>query len=401
MKNSLTAPLFVLYCFTSFAQKETSNWFFTQNAVSITQSGVNMGVPQPDWQIFNPWITSTSVSDAAGNLLFACGGNTIIDKNLAVMPALTNVSFNAGLGNILAQKIPGTSRYFVFYNTANQIATNSNWTLKYAVVDMSLNSGKGDVLAYDQVIDTALSAGFTLVQGANSPNAWLVTHRAATDSFLNYAITNAGLAASPIVSVAGTYSKKDAYIFKTLKTSHDGTMIAGVSYKDLSIYFATLSQFIEIFNFDATTGTLTSKVRTTQIGYYFNYYMSLEFSPDNRLLYFSQGTTSYGLQPCDFSGSNVTQYNLCYTDSTEFTRYAPTIGNDFVWCASGITWGRIQIGADKRIHFPYNGNMVSTINNPNRVGTSANFVFDSYRLPLSNSGFKATLLSSTGCWKKQ
>jgi gliding motility-associated-like protein len=393
MKISLTAILLALYCFTSFAQKETSNWFFTQNAVSVTPAGVNTGVPQPAWQIFNPWITNTSVSDAAGNLLFACGGNTILDKNLAVMPALNNVNFNAGLGTILAQKVPGTSRYYVFYNNENNVytwGTNNNWTLKYAVVDMSLNGGKGDVLIYDQVVDTALSAGFTLVQGDNTTDAWLVTHRASTDSFLNYAITNAGLATSPVISEAGSYYKKGDYIFKNLKASHNGAMIAGVSYRDYSGMFATLSEFVEVFNFDAATGTLTSKVRTTQVGYYFSYYMSLEFSPDNRLLYFGQLSTSYGLQPCDFSSGAVTQYNLCYTDTTEFTNYASSVATDFVWCASGITWGRIQMGADKRIHFPYSGTMVSTINNPNRIGTSANFVFDSYRLPLPNNGYKAT-----------
>jgi len=393
MKRILIATLFTCYCLTSFAQKETSNWFFTQNAVSITPAGVNVGVPQPDWQTFNAGVTNTSVSDSAGNLLFACGGNTILDRNLAIMPALINVNFNAGQGTILAQKIPGTSRYLVFYNTSNQpynVGTNPNWTLKYAVIDMLLNGGKGDVTAYDQIIDTSLSTGFTLVQGDNTVDAWLVTHRAATDTFLNYPITTAGLSKNAVISKAGSFYRKVDYIFKSLKSSHDGTMIAGATYKDYTGLFATLSQFVEVFNFDAITGKLTSKVRTTQIGYYFNYYMSLDFSPDNRLLYFGQVSSSYGLQPCDFSGSAVTQFNLCYTDTTEFTMYAPVVANDFVWCASGITWGRIQLGADKKIHFPYNGTRVSTINYPNRIGSSSKFVFDAYNLPASNYGSKST-----------
>jgi gliding motility-associated-like protein len=393
MKPILTATLITFYCLTSFAQKETSNWFFTQNAVSITPAGVNTAVAQPDWLNFRAWITNTSVSDTAGKLLFACGGNTIIDRNLQVMPALSNVDFHGDQGIALTQKIPGTLRYLVFYNTANQpysVGTNPNWTLKYAIVDMSLNGGKGDVLVYDQIVDTALSTGYTLVQGDNTEDAWLVTHRAGTDSFLNYRITTAGVTTNPVISRAGSFYSKADYIFKNLKTSHDGTMIAGVSYKDFSDIFASLSQFVEVFNFDAITGMLASRVRTSQNGYYFNFYMSLEFSPDNRLLYMGQVSSSYGLQPCDFSGGSVTQYNLCYTDSTEFARYAPVVASDFVWCASGITWGRIQMGADKRIHFPYNGTMVSNINNPNRIGASVNFVFDSYHVPVSNNGYKAT-----------
>jgi gliding motility-associated-like protein len=393
MKPILTAVYLTLFCLCALAQKETSNWFFTQQAVSISPAGINMAVPQPDWRKFVPWFTNTSVSDSAGNLLFACGANTIIDKNMAVMPSLTNVDFHAGQGTILAQKIPGTSRYLVFYNTSNQpysVGTNGNWTLKYAVVDMLLNGGKGDVTAYDQIIDTALSTGFTLVQGNNTEDAWLVTHRAGTDTFLNYSITSAGLGANPVISKAGSFFRKQDYIFKTLKTSHDGTMIGGVAYRDYTDYFANLSQFVEVFNFDANTGKLTTKVRTTQIGYYFNYFMSLDFSPDNRLLYFCQVGSSYGLQPCDFSSGTMLQYNLCYTDTTEFTQYAPAVASNYLWCASGITWGRAQLGADKRIHFPFHGTTVSAINYPNRIGSYSKFVFDDFSLPVSNEGYKAT-----------
>ncbi len=167
-------------------------------------------------------------------------------------------------------------------------------------------------------------------------------------------------------------------------------MIAGFSYNDYSNNFALLSQFIEVFNFDAASGAITSKVRNTQIGYYFNSYLSLEFSPDNRLLYKGQVASVYGLQPCGFGSGAIKQYNLCYTDTIEFTLYAPVIAQDFVWCGPGINWGRMGMGADKRIHMPYNGTMVSTINNPNRIGASVNFVFDSYNLPVPNFGFKTT-----------
>ncbi len=385
------ATLLAFYCLASFAQKETSNWFFTQNAVSITPGGVNTTVPQPDWQKFGAWITNTSVSDAAGNLLFACGANTIIDRDLAVMPGLNNISLYAGQGTTLAQKIPGSSRYLVFYNSSNQFnSVNSNWTLKYAVVDMSLNSGKGDVTAYDQVVDTAISMGFTLVQGDNTEDAWLVTHRPNTDSFINYPVTAAGLGTTPVISKAGSYYVKENYNFKTLKTSYNGKMVAGVDYKSSYDYQTILSEFIEVFNFDAATGLLSSKIRTGEISIRANDALSLEFSPDNRLLYHSEVSSAYGLQPCGFGSSYIVQYNLCYTDSAEFVRYAPGVAADFVWCGPGITFGRMQLGADRRIHVPYNGTMVSAFNHPNHIGTSVDFVFDSYNLPQGNNGFKAT-----------
>jgi|GEM_PF-6903763 len=109
---SFTLFLACFYCI-CYAQKETSNWFFVQNAVSITPAGVTMGLPTPNNGNFSYRTTNTAVSDAACNLLFACDGDKIIDKNLSVMPALAIVNFNAGYGTVLAQRVPGSSKYLL------------------------------------------------------------------------------------------------------------------------------------------------------------------------------------------------------------------------------------------------------------------------------------------------
>lgn len=306
------------------------------------------------------------------------------------MPSLTDINFYASYGRILAQKIPNSNRYYVFYTKSNTGQVNSPWTLLYAIVDLSLNNGNGDVTAYDQVVDGSLSAGYTLAQGDNTDDAWLVTHRAATDSFFAYKITNAGLSNTPVKSRAGTNTNAIDYIFRELKTSHDGKMIAGVAYRDYSVDFASTRQFIEVFNFNAGDGRITNKVRTERIGNYFYTYQSVEFSPDNRLLYGGFVQRVDGLQPCGFGSGAVIQYNLCYSDSTEFTRYAMTIASDFAWCYPWVSWGKIQMGADKRIHMPYTGLQISTINKPNRIGSHANYVFNSYVQTVPNNGFVVT-----------
>jgi len=66
------------------------------------------------------------------------------------------------------------------------------------------------------------------------------------------------------------------------------------------------------------------------------------------------------------------------------------LASNFQWCNPGISWGNIQLGADKRIHMPYSGNTVSTVSKPNRIGSFANYVFNSYQLPYLNSGYIAT-----------
>ncbi len=69
----------------------------------------------------NSFPASTSVSDNDGNLLFASDGKTIIDKELNIMPSIKNILFKGSNDKVLAFKIPGSSKYYVFYSSANDI----------------------------------------------------------------------------------------------------------------------------------------------------------------------------------------------------------------------------------------------------------------------------------------
>jgi gliding motility-associated-like protein len=381
----------LLFSSTVNAQLETKNWFIYQNRIAVTPSGVVTGLSLPANGTFPISYKSASVSDAVGNLLLAFNGNTIIDKNMNIMPVLVNVNFGASNSKMQIQQVPGTSKYYVFYANPNSQSgnINSKWILKYALVDLSLNSGNGDVITYNQVIDTSSSPAFTLVQGEDPSKAWLVTHRWRTDSFFVYPITSAGLGTTPVISKAGTNATLTDYIFRDLKTSYNGKMVGGITYSDYTTFFATLYSHTEVFNFNAITGTLNYKVRTPRRLTYFYSYLSLEFSPDNKLLYEGIVSRVYGLQPCGFGSSLLQQYNLCYSDSLDFEKYKATVASEFFFCAPSITWGNIQMGADKRIHMPFSGVTVPTLNFPNRIGTSSNYVFNSYQLPNQNYSYVA------------
>ena len=167
-------------------------------------------------------------------------------------------------------------------------------------------------------------------------------------------------------------------------------MIAGASYYVETGIFALSRGLVEVFDFDDATGQLRNKVRTLQRVAYFAPIQSLEFSPDNRLLYHLRGSSVYGLQPCGFASGDITQFNLCYTDSVQFDRYKMSVASDFQWCNPGVVWVDIQMGADKRLHLPYNGINVSTISFPNRIGTYSTYAFNGYNLPNQNFGQKTT-----------
>ena len=367
------------------AQLETKNWFIHDNHFGVTPAGVIPALPPPPGP-FPVQTSSTSISDNVGNLLFASNGQKIIDRNMAVMPALTNVNLTSE--HPIIQHIPGTNRYYMFYVSPNSFPyDNTKWTLKYAIVDMSLNNGNGDVTVYNQVIDTSVSKGFSLAQGSNTAQAWLITHRHETDSFYVYSITSGGINLTPIKSRAGTVATVGDYIFQEMRTSPNANIIAAIAYKRYPGPFAATYGFVEVFNFNVATGILSYRTRTRRTFNYFSMFFSLEFSPDSRILYSRLTTRAYGLQPCGFGQSSIVQYNLCYTDSLQFDKYSMRVYYDFQFCNPGLTLGTIQLGANKAIHMPYTGTTVSTINNPNRIGRSCNHVFNSYQLPVSNSGY--------------
>jgi gliding motility-associated-like protein len=381
MPRTLLFIILLHFSYFSVAQKETSHWFLSGNHLKIDKSSITNATAAS----LNPSHSTTSVSDSAGNLLFASDGKTVIDRNLNPMPAVSSSPLS-GNGKVLATRIPNSNRYYLFYSRPLSSNPNSLAIIYYSIIDLSVNGGMGDVISMNQVIDTLASPAFTLAEGSTEDEAWLILHRHGTRDFLSYKITATGMAAAPVPSTAGTYSSLDNYIFHDLKTSPNGKMIAGLAYRNYTINFAYTRHFYEVYNWDPATGMLSYKIRSKWSGVYFHHFISLEFSPDNRLLYGGLMERIYGLQPCGYGAGSIMQFNLCYTDSTEFSRYAMRIGYAFNWCNPGLSWGRLQLGADKKIHVPFTGFSLSAINNPNRIGSWANMDVNGYTQPNNNNG---------------
>ncbi len=306
---------------------------------------------------------------------------------MLIMPALNGINLNGQFQKILIQQIPGTSQYYVFYSVNNKDdpQDNSSFTLKYAIVDMSLQGGKGDVTVYDQVIESKSSPSFAIIEGQQPDESWLVVHKCATDSFFSYKINNTGISNIAIISKAGTNKLTIDYVFRDLKASFNGKLIAGIAYRDYTIAFAYTWWLVEVFDFNGTTGLLTSKIRTPRTSGYFFSNFSLEFSPDSRLLYSTMVTRAPGLQPCGFASGTITQYNFCYTDTNDFRMYSHRIASDFRFCGPYASWGKMLLGADKKMHIPYSGYLVSQIKNPNRIGSSCNYEFNAYSVAVTNN----------------
>jgi gliding motility-associated-like protein len=357
-----------MICQFAQSQQETTYWFlnsgnqlqFSGTATLPGTTGIQSGVG------------STSLKDNAGNLLFVSNGAKVFNKNQAVMPALTNASLDANTNVLLSTPIPGsTSQHYLFY--AKQPGFDAAVAIKYAIVDMALNGGLGDVTTYNNLVDSGFGKAFTLVAKPGSADFWIVAHKQQTDSFYARLVTAAGISSTPVITRAGQGLDKTQNKYLDLRPSHNGKMLAAFSYVNYPGIFAYTIRFVEVFNFNQATGAVTNKVKTPTYPGYFIADAYVEFSPDNKLLYSNEYTAVPNLQPCGFASSSLRQYNLCYTDSTEFVEKSAQIGMSFSFCYFEYM-GRMQMGPDKKIYLPFSPtNKMRRIEYPNRIGSSSTF----------------------------
>lgn len=381
----------LLFALSVHAQLETGNWFLNGSRISVTPGGVAQGQPAPP-ATFKVAQTSASISDASGALLFATNGSTIIDRDMAEMPAMAGRDLGGADGKTLIHRIPGSTRYLVFYHVGNNDDTKDNmsWTLKYAIVDMSLNGGKGDVTTMNQPIEVHSSPSYTLAEGGNDGEAWLVTHRMETDSFRVYKIDAAGLSAAPVISKAGNGRNMLDYHYWDLKASFDGKLVAGIVFRNNTRDFVVATWHMEVMSFDAATGRLYSNMSSqSELSYIFTG-MSLEFSPDSRLLYSVMVQRLPDYKPCGFASDAIRQYQLCHTGTRDLGSFSHILYADFNECAPKKSFGRIVLGADKQMHIPFSGDRVSIIKYPNKIWNDCGFVLDGYRAPAFNDSLPGT-----------
>lgn len=387
MKIKLTAFLLFISCSCRVAaQKETNNWFFSSNqGVSFNSGSLQTinGIPAS-----NSYGNNTVVcSDENGNVNFICSlgyPGKVYDRNYAVMPGPVP-NGNALLSRPLWAKYPGSvTKYFIFYPVAT--TTSDSCYLKYAIVDMSLNGGLGQVIITDVIVDSSLSVGFCLLNKKGSEDFWIVSNNYGTNNFYSRLVSVSGVSAQRNISVAGLNAIPSEYIFREMKASPDGKLIAGATNTHYPGLFGGYTcDFFEVFNFNSQTGVVSNKVKLPRVVFGPSVERHLEFSPDNKLIYADDIVVVPGLQPCGFSSSKLYQYDLCYTDSISFSQHSTLIASEFFFCSYPV-WGNLQLGSDKQIYMKFTGNTLSVIKYPNRRGNSCGFNFNSFTTSSSSAG---------------
>ncbi|WP_338733393.1 T9SS type B sorting domain-containing protein [Mangrovimonas cancribranchiae] len=351
----LIFALFLCFISVSYSQEEASIWYFGFNA------GVQFNAGSPDPIVLNDGQLSTeegcsTISDSNGNLLFYSDGITVWDKMHNVMPNGTGLRGDPSStqSGIIVPKPNNPDVYYIFtvVNEANAEG------LCYSEVDMNLNGGNGDVTSVKNVeLLSPSTEKISAVMHGNDTDIWVIGHGWENNSFLAYRVTPSGVNVTPVISNVGeVHGGNTASTIGYLKFSPDGQKLAVAKWSNNS--------FVEILDFDDTTGAVSNPVTINGLFYLgvSNGAYGIEFSPDSSLLYV--GDTNFST-----SEGRVHQFDVTQPTANAIIN-SQTILNE----GTEIP-GALQLAINGKIYISNTstGNL-DVIESPNELGANCNYV---------------------------
>ncbi len=384
--KQITTLLFLYLISSVYAQKQENIWYFGGMA------GVSFNTDPPTALIDGAINTSEGVaviSDAQGNLLFYTDGLVVYNRNHTLM---LNGGFLRGSSTTTQSAtiipLPNNSNIYYIFSLAPH---GERRGLQQAIVDMRGDGGLGEITTKYIQLEEYSTEKITSVYHENGIDIWVLTHGFEYDTFNIYSITSNGIA-TPIRQKIGSdhsNSNSRASAIGYMKFSPNGNRLAVAVWP---------SNFIEIFDFNRSTGVLSNPIRINTIRGSMPYEpYGLEFSPNGQLLYVTETNARQNL-------GNIVQYNLEVSDIENTAILIKTFG------IIGLDInkpGALQLASDRKIYFTlFDYDHLSVITNPNALGTSINIDTNAiylegnvayFGLPGFIRGFTATINITNIC----
>jgi gliding motility-associated-like protein len=386
--NIILLTIFLLLSKVSHAQYD-NYWAWSpyhaldfNNHIPVPKLSSSIG-PKGDYQ----W-NSSSICDSAGKLILYISGDTIYDREGKPLPYFlsSNLYFNTTRREFY-QIVPKTIHEYYIFKTIDD-----NRSLQYAIVDMRLNNGYGDVEKGNENIVMAQGSFYGLEVVSKKMGGYWLLSKLTSDSFFAFPIDNSGIG-KPVK----TYFKeldqswKPLYRYK-ITASHDCKFIVTTNpAPDLGDYSTVYA-----YDFDNNTGKLSNQrliakdFRPNRGDTSGGFFYGCAFSPNDSLFYVvhmpqikvkATFSTVIPLTP--------PPYDVLY----QFSRYAPDIGsslNKFYSLDSIIVYNSalfnvlddIKSGPDDKIYLSrFSSAFLGVINNPNVQGSGCNVIFDAIKCP--------------------
>jgi WD40 repeat protein len=229
---------------------------------------------------------------------------------------------------------------------------------------MSLQSGLGDVIEKNILIQNSLTEKLTAVTTYDNSKIWIVTHDWGSNGFYAYQLTGNGFEMNPVISNSGIVHTTTAIqnTYGQMKfASCGGRLALAAGYLDT----------IELFDFNLTTGTISNPMTIPMEDHVYG----LEFSPDDSKLYVT----------CYNPLGTLVQFDLTQGNVEAIINSATMLSN------TEDLYG-LQLAPDGKIYVvkSYSPNL-AVINEPNVAGNDCNFVENGINLDPTYSGASAAL----------
>lgn len=246
----------------------------------------------------------TVATDSRGDLLFWTDGRTVWNRDGDVMQNSTGLNGDASATQASAffPLDKSLTKYVIVTNTAEYAAGAG--TLYYSVIDMTLDGGKGGVMASKKNVPVWTGVtGYTTEALTAAPKSdgsgfWVVAFRPGTTNLIVAEFDASGPVGTPREFSSGmTISRRTTSVIGvgTLNFNNDYTklvMMAG-SHCAGSTACPTDTGLVRLIDFDARTGTPTNRyawdgATTFQLASNANHGYSADFSPGEQYIYLSR-----------------------------------------------------------------------------------------------------------------
>jgi len=313
----------------------------------------------------------SSICDSTGQLLFYTNSETVWNRNNVAMPNGNLVASGSTLSQVII--IPKPLSVSQYYIVTTQIQASGSLSLRYHVIDMTLNGGMGGVSSSNNVLTTTIvTEQVAATHHRNDTDIWLMAHEYGTNNFLAYQITPSGISTTPVISSVGPAHVACTSNFNArgeIKFSPDGTKIV---FNGNGTGTIIASNILTLFDFDDSTGVVSNPLDLP----FSRGEFGLSFSDDNSKLY---GTTwkAFNFSPSDYN--YIYQFDL--SSGNPATIIASKVILDSVSSAASLPYGSCKLAPDGKIYVAIHGShYLGVIHSPDLAGASCNYMANGFYL---------------------
>lgn len=181
--QKLLTALFFLFPILAISQNQANNWYFSP------REGLdfNSGYPVIIDKSIDYMLNSTCLSDTTGKLLFYTDGNTVWNTDLDTLQ--NGFGLFAGNNNQPAVIVPNpgnSNQYYIFTVGGEDLVIG----LRYSIIDISLDNGKGAVTSKNILVDEGVWARHRVaaVRHSNNRDFWIITRTKDNNNIQSWAV---------------------------------------------------------------------------------------------------------------------------------------------------------------------------------------------------------------------